>query len=213
MSQSPKPSLKTTVFGSPLSVAGVIGLLADVVGLGAVAIAVVFGGQTVGIWERFVILVALFVAALGLLLLGARGAKVDSATKVIRFYTYVYAILAAVTYACIAWVLATGEYTMDVYIGFWIIMVALLVAFGVLRFVSKTEDQGWFSVPMGTATIWHFVLLVAVYVVMNNPIDRSRLLQNLVFAIAMLVVSSVMYAMSELPGSRRSREVQRTTLR
>lgn len=212
MSQSPKPSVLSIVFGSPLSIAGVFGLLVDVIGLTVVALNVIARGQTAQMWERFVILGALFFAALGLLLLGARGAKVDSATAVIRAYTYIYALLAAITYACIAWVLTTGQYTMDVYIGFWAIMIALLVAFGILRYVSKTEDRGWFSVPMFTATIWHFVLLVAVYIVFNAPIDRSRLAQNLLFAIGMLVVSSVMYAMSELPGSRRSREIRRSTL-
>ncbi len=204
-----KADIKGIVFGSPLSVAGIIGLLADSIGLAVLAVGVIFGSQNAQLWERFLVLGVLFVGALGLLLLGARGIRFDSARAVIQLYARVYALLAAISYACVALVINLSDYTPEAYGGFWAILLVELFAFGLLRFISKPEDHGWFAVPLGASTIGHGILLVIIYIVLFNPISRRILVDNIALFVAMLVVSVLMYALSELPGSAK----QRRTLR
>ncbi len=212
MNDKAKPNRREIVFGSPLSVAGVVGLLADSIGLAVLAAGVIFVGQTAQLWERFLILGTLFVAAIGLLLLGARGMKLDSSRAVMRFYAYVYAFLAAISYACVALILTLGDYSPAVYVGFWAILMVELIAFGILRFISKPTDHGWFAVPLGASTIWHGVLLVFVFVIMRVPLSTRTLFENIALLLAMLIVSALMYSLSELPGSARQRKTLRQKL-
>jgi hypothetical protein len=169
-------------------------------------------GQVEQLWQRFLILAALFFAAIGLMLVGAKGTRLDSAKEVIKFYTYVYSILTAVSYALIAYILSMGTYTFQTYIGFWALLLAQLAAFGILRYFGRATDRGAFALPLITANLFHYTLLVVQYVILRTPIDLSRLMENIVLAVFMSFVSGLLFQLSELASKGGRRPGQRTKL-
>jgi hypothetical protein len=208
----PKRGITEIIFGSPLSIAGVVGLSVDSIGLAMLAGNLILSGQVEQLWQRFLILAALFFAAIGLMLVGAKGTRLDSAKEVIKFYTYVYSILTAVSYALIAYILSMGTYTFQTYIGFWALLLAQLAAFGILRYFGRATDRGAFALPLITANLFHYTLLVVQYVILRTPIDLSRLMENIVLAVFMSFVSGLLFQLSELASKGGRRPGQRTKL-
>lgn len=209
---SPKRPLIDLIIGNPITVAGIIGMFADVIGVAAWAARLLFQGDASQLWVQLVVLVTLFVFAVGLVLLGTSITKVDSAQKIMQAYTHTFSILAAFTYLCMSYILSSASYEGSTYLGFWILMLAELGGFLVLRLVSRTRDQGWFAVPLITATLCHYILLVWKYPIIHAPVVVKVLLENVGFVLFMTLVSGGVYALSDLPGSLLSR-TRRTKLR
>lgn len=210
--EKPKRSLTDIVFANPISVAGAVGLFVDLIGLSTWAERVIVGGDVRQLGWRFLVLVILFAFATSLIVWGSKFTKLD-ARKVIQVYAYTYSVLAAISYVGVAYVLNSGSYDKATYGGFWLVVMGELTAFFILRFISKARDRGWFAVPLITAALWHYTLMVWTYIMRQNTVENRVLLENIAFAIAMTVAASFIYLQSDLPGSLRYWRAHKTTLR
>src|SRR5947209_7958709 len=137
----------------------------DLVGFGKLAFDVIVKGQTTQLMERLVILIVIFGVAIGITYLGIQAAKWGNPIAILQVYTYLYAFLMAITYTTVAIVLNSRNYSQNVYVGFWAIIIAELTAFVILRQTSNTRDSGWFAVPIVFATLVHFGLILWTYII------------------------------------------------
>jgi hypothetical protein len=190
---------------NPVSLIGAIGLLAQSVGLTIWAVRLLILGDAGQLWAQFAILGILFAFSAALIVFGASSAGDSAASDLTRFFTYVYAILGAGCYLGIAYQVSRSSYSGDSYVGFWMWLVLAAGAVLFMRYMSLLCDRGWSVVPLALATLAHYLALAYIYLVAGRPLQARTLLENLAFALFMTAVTTVMYLLSELPGSPRCR--------
>ena len=193
---------------NPLALVTIFASLVALVAFGGLIYRLIIAQNTEGLGWSLALLALIFTFSASLNAVNAHASKTGSAQKFVQFLTYLYSVLVGLAYEAIVYQLLTSPRTgAKTYLGFWAILVACIVAFGVLRWISQLQDQGWLAIPIVVATLLHYTLMIIRYFLGEDTeiegcdsllgILECPLSQNIFLAVFMTMLSAFIYIVAE----------------
>lgn len=138
-----------------------VSLLADIIALAQLAYNIIVKGETSNIALRLIAIALVFALGYGLGIFGlkVRNFDKDFTGKVLQAYVWGYLILACVTYLGVT-SMFRSPYSLNIYISSIIIIVFQLVAFMVLRSVSRVRPEVAHALALMTVSVMHALIFL-----------------------------------------------------
>lgn len=145
-----------------------ISLLADIAALSQLAYGIVVQRHTENIAFQVFIICLVFLLGLGLGSVGLHGTKKKYLEDILATYTWLYLIVACLSYLGVI-VQLRYPYSTGDYFSFLIILAIQLSAFTVMLFVTKVEIVTTYSIPVMTMAVIHALVFLYYFIFMSMP--------------------------------------------
>lgn len=182
-----------------------ISLLADIIALAQLAYNIIVKGETSNIALRLIAIALVFALGYGLGILGLRGFGKASVEKVLQAYVWGYLVLACVSYLGVI-SMFRSPYTLNIYISSIVIIVFQLVAFMILRSVSRVKPEMAHALALMTVSVLHALIFLYNIIYVSIPEINYLVGEWLIW------FGWTMYAVPMIRGAFASGSVSKTSV-
>jgi hypothetical protein len=187
MSASP-PDNQRLVFGSLVFTLGALFLLVNLAGMARLAYDVVVLGTPTGLAAKLLVLAAVFLLGMALGAASHRRFQNSAFPRFAPLFAWVYLTLLSLTYLGTTFRVSLHDYSLLLFGAFVLILLAEAGSILLLRLYVSDPAIGVFAIPMLAVVLFHFGLLVYVYVFEGVPVTLY-LAGDLAFLLLMATVS------------------------
>ena len=179
------------IFKISTTVLSLIGLTADMLGIGKLAYDVVIGENLDNLIFKIMILFLAFAFGAGLGIISIKGFKNATIPMATKYLAWLHVVIIVASYVGIAFILKNQNYAFGTYIAFISVLGAELLTLIGLHAVINELNMYAFSVPILSATLLHLIIICYAYVFKSATVS-FYLMGDLFLFLGMSIIGSAM---------------------